>query len=151
MNRNKEKEDGAKQAQKLLLTWLIEDPRLFDYIKTYISPGDFVEPIYHSVADQLFLQHENGDINPAKIINSFQAEEEHKEAAGLFNARLDQVETKEEREKALKDIVFRVKQNSAESITKNLDPTDIMGLQKVITMKRELQNLEKLHISIDWE
>jgi len=151
MNRNKEKEDGAKQAQKLLLTWLIEDPRLFDYIKTYISPGDFVEPIYHSVADQLFLQHENGDINPAKIINSFQAEEEHKEVAGLFNARLDQVETKEEREKALKDIVFRVKQNSAESITKNLDPTDIMGLQKVITMKRELQNLEKLHISIDWE
>lgn len=151
MNRNREKEDGARQAQKLLLTWLIEDSHLFDYIKSYIGPEDFVEPIYHSVAEQLFRQHEEGEVNPAKIINSFQAEEEHKEVAGLFNARLDQVETKDEKEKALRDIVLRVKHNSADYISKNLDPTDIMGLQKVIEMKRKLQDLEKLHISIEWD
>ena len=29
IHENKKKEDGMKQSQKLLLTWLIEDPRLF--------------------------------------------------------------------------------------------------------------------------
>lgn len=34
------KEDGMKQSQKLLLTWLIENTGLYHKIKKYIAPKD---------------------------------------------------------------------------------------------------------------
>ena len=41
--KQKGREDGMKQSQKLLLTWLIEEPILFDKIKGIIAPNDFTE------------------------------------------------------------------------------------------------------------
>ena len=90
----KKKEDGMKQSQKLLLTWLIEDTRLFDSIKGWITEEDFTEPLYRKAAQELFTQYgESGQVNPAKIISRFQEEEEQKEIAGLFNAKIHEVET----------------------------------------------------------
>lgn len=145
----KEKEDGMKQSQKLLLTWLIEDDHFFQAISRYIEPEDFVEPMYHTVARLLYEQHEQGAVNPAKIINHFTGEDEHKEVAELFNTTLKEIETKEEKEKALKETVIRVKLNSIEYQSKNLEPADISGLQKIVALKREWQDAEKLHISLD--
>ena len=100
----KKKEDGMKQSQKLLLTWLIEDTRLFDSIKGWITEEDFTEPLYRKAAQELFTQYgESGQVNPAKIISRFQEEEEQKEIAGLFNAKIHEVETKQDKEKALKE------------------------------------------------
>ena len=42
----KEKEDGARQSQRLLLTWLIENPSLFEKIEGIIGPQDFTEDLY---------------------------------------------------------------------------------------------------------
>ena len=53
----KKKEDGMKQSQKLLLTWLIEDTRLFDSIKGWITEEDFTEPLYRKAAQELFTQY----------------------------------------------------------------------------------------------
>ena len=53
----KPKEDGAKISQKILLTWMIEDRRLFGIIQKYISPEDFPEPLYHTVAEFLYHQY----------------------------------------------------------------------------------------------
>ena len=149
IHENKKKEDGMKQSQKLLLTWLIEDTRLFTIVKKYITPSDFTEDIYHRTAEILFQQQEQGEVNPAKIISMFVSEEEQREIAGLFNARLHEVETKQDREKALKETILRMKQNSIAIQSKNLEPTDMAGLQKLVMDKRQLQELEKLHISID--
>ena len=75
----KKKEDGMKQSQKLLLTWLIEDTRLFDSIKGWITEEDFTEPLYRKAAQELFTQYgESGQVNPAKIISRFQEEEEQR-------------------------------------------------------------------------
>lgn len=144
------KEDGMKQSQKLLLTWLIENTALFNKIKKYISPEDFTEEIYHQVASVLFEQYEStGTVNPAQIISMFQNEEEQREIAGLFNATIHSVETKEDKEKALKDTIVRIKQNSIRYQSEHLEPTDMAGLQKLITDKKAMEELEKLHISID--
>ena len=67
----KPKEDGVKISQKILLTWMIEDRRLFGIIQKYISPEDFPEPLYHTVAEFLYHQYEEGELNPAKILNHF--------------------------------------------------------------------------------
>lgn len=139
-----------KQSQKLLLTWLIENTALFNKIKKYISPQDFTEEIYHQVAEVLFEQYETtGTVNPAKIISMFQNEEEQREIAGLFNATIHSVETKEDKEKALKETIVRMKQNSIRHQSEHLDPTDMAGLQKLIADKKALEELERLHISID--
>ena len=144
------KEDGMKQSQKLLLTWLIENTRLYHKIKKYIAPKDFTEEIYHKVAEVLFQQfEESGEANPAKIVSMFPDEEAQKEIAALFNARIHEVESKEDREKALKETIIRIKQNSIKYRSEHLAPTDMAGLMQLVTDKRDLEELEKLHISID--
>lgn len=149
VGKDKIREDGNLQSQKILLTWLLEDEKIFGQIKKYISPKDFTEKLYTTVADILYEQYEDGGVNPAKIMNHFTDEEEHREVASLFHTKIKELTTKQEQEKALKETIIRVKNNSIEYATKMLDPTDIVGLQKLMDAKRELQDLQRLHISID--
>ena len=150
INENKKKEDGMKQSQKLLLTWLIEDTRLFGAIKGLITVEDFTEELYHRVATELFAQYEaDGSVNPAQIISRFPEADEQKEIAGLFNARIHEIENKNDREKALKETIIRIKQNSIDYRTRNNNPTDLAAMMKIVEDKRALEKLEKLHISID--
>ena len=149
VGKDKIREDGNLQSQKILLTWLLEDEKIFGQIKKYISPKDFTEKLYTTVADILYEQYEDGEVNPAKIMNHFTGEEEHREVASLFHTKIKELTTKQEQEKALKETIIRVKNNSIEYATKMLDPTDIVGLQKLMDAKRELQDLQRLHISID--
>lgn len=150
IHENKKKEDGMKQSQKLLLTWLIEDTRLFPVIQKFITPMDFTEDIYRRVADILFEQYETTKtVNPAQIISMFENEEDQREAASLFNAHIRNIETKADKEKALKETVVRIKQNSINYRSANLAPADMAGLQQLVADKRQLEQLEKLHISIE--
>ena len=147
--RNLAKEDGNLHSQKVLLTWLIEEEKLFGQIQRYISPEDFTKEIYRKVAELLYEQYASGEINPAKLMNYFMDEDEHREVASLFHTKIQQISTRDEQEKALKETIIRVKTNSVEEATRLLDPTDIAGLQRLMEAKRNLQDLQKLHISID--
>lgn len=148
-SKERSKEDGNIQSQKILLTWLIENEQIFKQIKKYILPQDFTKELYQTVAELLYEQYEEGNLVPAKVMNHFTDEEEHREVASLFNTRIQKLETKAEQEKALKETIIRVKSHSVDEATKRLDPTDIMGLQRIMEAKRYLQDLQKLHISID--
>lgn len=143
------KEDGMAKSQKILLTWLIEDEALFRQIEQYVAPEDFTEGLYRTVAQLLYEQYEAGSVNPAKIMNHFTEEEEHRRAASLFNTKIRELTTVKEQEKALKETIIRVKNHSIEEATKNLEPTDMKGLQRLMNAKRELQDIQKLHISIN--
>ncbi len=149
LQRRNRKEDGMRTSQKLLVTWMIESPSYLREIRKVIEPEDFTIPLYQRVVRLLYEQSDAGEMNPAQIINYFSDEEEHKEVAGLFNTRLEELKTQEEREKALKETIVRVKENSYEVHSANLDATDISGLQRLVEAKKALDNLEKLHISID--
>ncbi|MGN0406409.1 MAG: DNA primase [Bariatricus sp.] len=143
------KEDGHMKSQKILLTWLIDHEELFPQISRYITPEDFTTDLYRQVAELLFEQYEQGDVNPAKIMNHFTEEADHREAASLFHTRIKELTTKQEQEKAVKETIIRVKAYSIEVATKKLDPTDIQGLQQLMNAKKALQDLQKLHISIN--
>lgn len=150
INENKKKDDGMKQSQKLLLTWLIEDVRLFGKIKGLITAEDFTEELYHKAAVEVFAQYDRqGSVNPAQIVSMFNDEEEQREIAGLFNARIHQVESKADMEKALKETIIRIKENGINYRSKMMDPTDMTCLQKIVEDKRSLEQLKKLHISMD--
>ncbi len=149
IQKDKKKVDGMKQSQQLLLTWLIEDTRLFKVVGPYIGPEDFTEPIYREVAGMLFDQYYKGELNPARIISCFSEEEQQKEVAALFNARLKSVEGKSQREMALNETIVRVKKASLDYRREHLDPTDMVGLQRIINDQKQLDQMGKLHISID--
>ena len=147
--RKEKKEDGNITSQKVLLTWLIEDENIFSQICKYISPEDFTGDIYRTVASILYEQYEKQQVNPAQIMNRFTDEEEHREVASLFHTKIKELTTLGEQEKALKETIIRVKNHSIEEAARNLAPTDIAGLQRLMEAKRQLQDLEKLHISIN--
>lgn len=139
----KEKDDGIRQSQRMLLTWMIDDLSIYEKVQGIITYEDFTTPMYREVAMQLFEQLRKGNVNPAKIINYFDNEEEQNEAARLFNTPLDENLDIKEKERALNDIVFKVKKYRVEELSRSA--ADIETLQKLI---KEQKNLEKLHISL---
>ncbi len=141
-------EDNAKKVQRLFITWITDEPSLYQKVEKYISAQDFTEDLYREVADKLFCSLREGGYNPAAIISSFEGEEEQREAAALFNTKLEAIETKQDREKAFHDILYAVKKNSYDYYSKRMG-TDVEALNKVIEGKKALEELSKTHISID--
>lgn len=140
-----EKEDGTKKSQRLLLTWLIENPSLFERIENIITPSDFIEDLYHQVAEMVFKDHAEGKVNPAGILNRFiNDEDQYKEVASLFNASLKGALDDEEQKKAFTETVLKVKKNSLDHASRNAG--DIAELQRII---KEQAALKTLHISFD--
>ncbi len=141
----KDKEDGIKKSQRLLLTWLIERPELFEKIEGVIGPEDFVDELYQEVAGMVFEEHKKGNINPAQILNRFiEGEEQYREVAALFHASLAESLNNEEQKKAFSETVKKIKKNSLEVQSRRA--TDIAQLQKIIRQQSELANLK---ISLD--
>lgn len=141
-------EENAKKSQRLLVTWLTDEPALYGKIKKYISPEDFTEDLYRRVAERLFLGLEDENFQPAGIVSMFEDENEQREVAALFNTSLPQLTTGQEREKAFHDILFAVKKNSYEYYTGQLG-TDVNALKQAIEGKKALEELAKTHISLD--
>ena len=147
--------EQQENVQKLLLTWLVEEPHLYKKIKKYITPLSFTNELYRQVAQELFPKLEEGKPNPAAIISRFSQEEEQREAASLFNTKLPYMQQDmesqsqvQEREKAFHDIVVKVKRNAYEHDLK-ASGSDMEALSRVISGSQELDELEKTHISFD--
>ena len=140
----KQKEPGIRKSERLLLTWMVEDERLFDSVGRYIRPPDFSDELYRKAAEILYEQHERGAVNPAGILDLFPEEEDQRELASLFHARLIEVHSDEEKEKALKDTVLKIKRESISRRTHNADLADPGELQQTIRDKQDLEKLEKI-------
>lgn len=141
-------EDNAKKAQRLLITWLTDRPEIYPKIKKFITAEDFTDELYKKVAEQLFVQLEEGGADPAGMVDLFEEEEQQREVAQLFHTGIGRLENKSEAERALHDIVCNVKRNSYEYYSQRLG-TDISALNQVIEGKKALEELNKMHISLD--
>ena len=143
--RLREKDDGSKRAQRLLLTWLSGEPELFPKIHPYVSEEDFTDTLYQEVALMVFQQLEKGEINPGGILNHFiNDEEQYKSVAAIFHTTLEDVSTREEREKAISDIVRRIKADSLEQAGRSIN--DLNALQRLLKQQADLKDL---HISLE--
>ncbi|MGN0313510.1 MAG: DNA primase [Fusicatenibacter sp.] len=149
-NNRKEKENGAKKAQKLMLTWMTSYPEMIGEIEKYITPDDFTTALYHQVAEMIYLQYHEGGVNPAKLLNQFVDSEEQNEVAGLFNAVLP-LETDEDRRRALKDVICNMKENSIAYQSSHMDVTDMTALQKLMADKRMLERWKAGNLPLNFE
>ena len=148
----KQKESASDKAQKLMLTWLVTYPGIFDTVEKYLTPEDFVVPLYRKVAGMLYEQRKEGEVNPARLMNVFTDSEEQREVASLFNATIH-LENQQEQNRAFADALLRIKGESLAERNRNWDPTDMKGLQELIKAKKDLEELgrkrHELHISFE--
>lgn len=145
VGRKKEKDEGIRRSERLLLTWLIEEPSLYPRIKDIIGPEDFVKPLYKEAAKAVFEGLEAGNVNPAAILNRFIDDEgNYKEVAALFNASLEESLNNEEQKKAFAETVRRIKKNSLDDQIRRA--SDLNELQRLI---REQAGLSSLVITLE--
>ena len=139
-------EENVRKNQRLLITWLTEEPYLYKKVKDYLSPADFTDELYGKVAAKLFEGLGNEGFSPAGIISLFPEESEQREVAELFDTKLQMIATTQEKEKAFHDVLLKVKENSLEYYSSRLG-SDVTAINQVIEGKKALETLKRTHIS----
>jgi len=100
---------------------------------TQVAPEDFTDELYRRVAGILYEQYEKGEGNPAAIVGMFHDDEEQqRRVTEIFHAALPGPEEPGEREKALRDVISRVKRDSLEAKRTRLDVTNLADMQRFI-------------------
>ncbi len=136
-------DDGILAAQRMLLAWFIEQPAVFRIVKPYLTAEDFTEGLYRTVASILFEQLEENNVNPAAIINRFDAEEDQNEAAKIFQTVIPDELSDPEKERTLKELLINVRTNSINyRLRDSADDGD--ELTQMIRLKKETEQLNRL-------
>ena len=141
-------DENVKKVQRLLLTWLCDEPSLYNKIKEFVTASDFTDELYNKVATRLFADLENGVMNAASIISQFDDEADQSKVAEIFNTELVEVTEKQEREKALHDLVFNIKKNSCDVQASKPNQT-MEDMMKDIENKKALEKLKKMTFKLD--
>lgn len=141
--------DNIKKKQRLLLTWISDEPGIYGKIKEFISAADFTDELYNKVAVKLFSDLETGNMNLPAIVNMFQEEpEEQAEVAAMFNTNLVDITENTEREKALRDLVLAVKKNGIDYNASKPDRT-MEDMMKEIADRKAFEKLKKITFSLE--
>lgn len=143
--KKREKDEGVKAAQRLLLTWLCDHPDKLSQIEEIISPADFTDSLYQQVAEVLYAQIGEGKVNPAELLSSFIEDEgQYQEVARIFHAELSEDASGAEKSRGIRECIIRVKRHSLQKEAEQTD--DMKRLQELMEAKK---GLERLNISID--
>lgn len=141
----KKRDSDANKTQKLILTWMVNEPVLFDKLKNVITTEDFVDEDHRVVAQKLFEQYDaKGKVDPAAIVNVADDLEKQHLIAEILQTELPFEMSVSEKEEAINDIVKKLKQESIEYRLSKC-ATDPVKLQQLIMEKA---GLSKLYISL---
>lgn len=143
--RGRNKEGGDKIAAKLLLTWLVNEPVLFEVLEGKLDETYFDEGLYRTVAEKLFSQYrEKGKVEPAVIVANFESLEEQRLVAEMLQTNLRVDMTPEEINNAVTDVVKKIKLARIEAELSSVQ--DMARMQQLI---REKSLVDKLFITLD--
>ncbi len=145
------KEDSGLIAQRALLTWMLNRKDVYMAVKKYVTPYDFTSGLYQTVAELLYEQYDNDNVNPSKIINHYNDENEHSQVASLFHTNINGVDEESRIDvltKAIKETIIKVKTASINKATQEMDPTSMDDLVKLMNNKKELEELKKIEITL---
>ncbi len=143
VSKEQKKESASVGAGRILLACLLDNPSIFSKVKAVISPEDFGDEFYVSVATKFWEQMEEGKPNPASIMDQFTDEDEHKKVAALFVSPISHELGHDELERAINDSVLKIKKDSLER--KAANAKEINELQDLMKQQKEL---EKVYIKL---
>jgi DNA primase len=142
--------DTLLKPQRLLLTWLAEEPELYPVVAAYVSADDFVDDIYRKVAGKMFEGLAAGRFVPAQVMSLFPEMEDQEKVAEIFNTSFVGVNTKDEREKALHDLIYDICQAAYDKRIKEISLSDGSAFKIMIESKKKLEKLRaQTRISLD--
>lgn len=133
---------ASDTAQRLILTWLANDPAIYRQVRRYIKPQDFTEPFYQEVAEMTFAQLEEGNLNPGALLNAFTDSEDQQKAAAIFHTEIP-LKTEQDQDTAFAEAILRIRTDSLEKKNREWDPGDMKGLEQLIKEKKDLETLNK--------
>ena len=134
--------DKTLKLQKRLLTLLAYDPDVYRMVtQAEITPQDFSEGILRQVSEKLFEQLEKGESDPGAILDSYTDEKEREEVASIFNAVPSVEEEKEIDERALKQMMIGILENSV-SVLMSQSHGDISLMQLSVNKKKRLEHMK---------
>lgn len=132
--------------QKLLLTWMINDVRLFKILEEIISEEDFYDEDIRPVAHELFTQYKDtGTVKPASILNMYDDVEKQRLVASIMQTELPFEMDDAEKEKAINDLVKKTKLGFVDWKLPQCT-NDAKQFQELVIMKAKIS---KLHISLN--
>ena len=138
-------QSGIERTQGMLLNWISEMPAVYPIVSKYIKPEDFANDLYEKVAELLFDQIEKNEIRPADIISVFENEEEQRQVAELFHTSVDYLESLQEKETALRDLIYKVKDYSNNNPKEGADTN---SFERMIENKKLLDEIKVLRIDL---
>lgn len=136
-----EKEQKELKAERLLITWMINENALFDVLMDIISPEDFFEPIYYNVAKELFDQYQSeGKVTPAAVMDHYQSKEEHEKVSAIMHQEFDMEIEAEAKSKAITDLVRSIKERSILHQMEHANG-DLIQINQLMLEKAKIQKL----------
>ncbi|MGX8687749.1 MAG: toprim domain-containing protein, partial [bacterium] len=142
--------DSELRSQRMLLTWLADDPGLFPQIRDYFSPRDFEEGLYRKAAEALWERLEagkegSGAMTAASLIGLFESPADQEEAASLFSER---IKGDPNPVKTLTEVMTSVKRGTVLRLQKVSEKDDAL-IRQMFEEKKKQQKLSgvSLHLT----
>lgn len=142
------KEDFFKQNEQIFLTYLIEEPALYPQVAKYITKDDFSTPLYQDTAEVVLADLKEGKTpNPATLISRYEDPDEQSAVSALFTTKIEHLADKEEKEKAIGEVFYKIKKSSYER-NESHRSSDIEGIRQGLLEKQALEELKKIVIHL---
>lgn len=136
-----ETKTALAQCQKMVLSFLAEEPSFYDNVSDVIDESDFCLPPYDKAAQLLFSQLKAGKVNPNSIINAFEDSDVQEEVADIFHDSFLKDISESDLQKTINDCIIRIRKNSIES---QLD--GVQDVSRIVELKKEQERLQKFNI-----
>lgn len=138
--RNRVEIDPVEEDQKYLITMMVNEPYLFEKLENVLSEEDFTVDYIRAVADMLFKQYrDTGTVNPAQILNRYEDAENQEKVSGIFTKELEFDTTPSVLEKALTDLIIKIKTANIDRLLKTGEGISSIELAK---KKSEIKRLK---------
>lgn len=140
-SKEEQKMNNLLKAERLLITWIINDNSLFEALKNNIDADDFFEPVYHDIVSKLFEQYEkDGNVTPAAIMNRYQSKEEHEKVSAIMQQDFDIEVSNEEKSKVITDLVKSIRKRGLEHKMEEVKG-DLSKTAELINAKKQIDKL----------
>ena len=136
-----ETKTALAQCQKMVLSFLAEEPSFYDNVSDVIDESDFCLPPYDKAAQLLFSQLKAGKVNPNSIINAFEESDVQEEVTDIFHDSFLKDISESDLQKTINDCIIRIRKNSIES---QLD--GVQDVSRIVELKKEQERLQKFNI-----
>lgn len=141
-----EKEQQQLKTERLLISWMINEPILFEILQDTIQPDDFFEPVYHDVVKQLYEQyHREQKVIPAAIMNHYQSKEEHEKVSMIMQQDFEIAVAQSEKSKVVTDLVKTIKLRSIEH-QMEMQKGDLTKQSELIIEKVRIEKMKPIII-----